>query len=73
MDTIEAVIHQFQMDSSDENEELVPSLMWQEVTGQYLKNFPTDIPESGVVNALFKHVVKSPVFFSAWCWLMKML
>ncbi|CAH1971000.1 unnamed protein product [Acanthoscelides obtectus] len=65
LDTIGAVIHQFQLDSSDENKELVPSLMWQEVSGQYLKDFPIDIPESGVVNALFEHVDKSPIFSSS--------
>lgn len=62
-DTIEAVIHQFQLDISDEDEELVPTLMWQEVTGQHLKDFPIQIPESGVVPALFEHIDKSPVFF----------
>lgn len=62
-DTIETVVHQLQLESSDEAEELLPSLKWQEVTGQYLKDFPIDIPESGVVNALFEHIDKPPIFF----------
>lgn len=63
-ETIEAVINQFQVDSSDEDEEcLVQTLTWQVVTGQHLKDFQFDAPEKGVSNSLFEHADKPPVFF----------
>nr|CAI5863719.1 unnamed protein product [Callosobruchus analis] len=49
--------------NANQNDSFLDSIDAQEVTGLYLKDFPIDLPESGVVNTLFERGDKTPIFF----------